>query len=153
VGWDLRVFAANKGGHCPNVVAHGYFFSAMFSITDVVLLLLPIFAVSKLQLKPMSKFGVMFLFSLGALSCIFCIWKSFYLRSVVHSTDVSCKCYPPLFQQTTNAPSIPNLIDHFRGAWSCPHSCRPRNQHRYHCDKPPSLDFLVPPYHQHHPHF
>jgi hypothetical protein len=107
VSWDLRVLAANKGGRCVDQKSNGYAFSAIFAATDVLLLVLPLSVVSKLPLQLAQKIGVLFLFSLGALSCALCIWKAVLLRAL-HGTDYSCKRHsnPISFGRSLNRSSI-----------------------------------------------
>jgi hypothetical protein len=93
--WDLRVVAASKGGHCISGPFSAVFFSVIYALTDIFLLMLPISVVSKLPLQSSRKFGVVLLFSLGSLSCVFCIWKASYVRVAIHTADPGCKYRNP----------------------------------------------------------
>jgi hypothetical protein len=109
VSWDLRVLAANKGGVCHNQISTGLAFSAIFVATDVVLLALPIWVVLKLHsIERGRKIGVIFMFSLGGLTCLFCLLKLIYLHADISGPDPSCKCLP----QYNRPDSKPTLQGH-----------------------------------------
>jgi rhodopsin domain-containing protein len=88
--WDLRVFAATKG-HCNSVFTESLAFSVIFAISDIILLIIPLMVVSKMNMRKRYKLGTLFIFALGGLSCVFCVWKAAYLSAVGGTLDDACK--------------------------------------------------------------
>jgi hypothetical protein len=89
--FDLRVYAAT-GGKCQSFILESIIFSAVFATSDVVLLVIPLVVVFKMNIRTKRKISMIFIFALGGLSCIFCIWKAAYLSVVVGNFDDACKC-------------------------------------------------------------
>jgi len=89
VSWDLRVLAANKGGKCNNQISTSLAFSSIFAASDIVLLSLPISVVYKLPIELGRKIGVIFMFGLGGLTCLFCLLKLVYLHANLSGPDPS----------------------------------------------------------------
>jgi hypothetical protein len=88
--WNLRVYAAT-GGHCRDLFLETLVFCIIMAVSDVVLLAIPLFVVAKMNIGTKWKAGMIAMFGLGGLSCVFAVWKASYLRSVRGSLDDSCK--------------------------------------------------------------
>ncbi|KAI9046858.1 hypothetical protein LZ554_008937 [Drepanopeziza brunnea f. sp. 'monogermtubi'] len=77
--WDRSI-----AGYCINKEAVWFFNSAMNIFTDIVLIILPMPALSTLQLPPKQKFGLILIFALGGLVCVVSVLRlhSLYIASL-----------------------------------------------------------------------
>lgn len=63
-GWD---HSPELGAKCLDVSPYLYFHTGMSTVTDVLLMLLPVPILLRLQLRPKTKYGLVAMFALGIL--------------------------------------------------------------------------------------
>jgi len=76
---------------CPHRASAGIALTIITAVSDIVLLLLAIYKIWFLRVPSRTRAGIIFLLSLGGISCACCLWRAIYITAAVGSLDVTCK--------------------------------------------------------------
>jgi hypothetical protein len=88
--WNIRVLvtARNK---CPNRFQVGVTLTVLGVVCNLVLLGLAIHKIWHLRVLGRARAGIILLLSLGALACVFAVWRLFLISFALETTDVTCE--------------------------------------------------------------
>jgi hypothetical protein len=91
-GWDLNFKLKPFTALPANKLWVGL--SALYTVTDVFILAIPLPMLWKLRMQTGQKIKLCLLFSLGAVACIAIAIRTIYLHRVYNSFDPTCKQFP-----------------------------------------------------------
>jgi hypothetical protein len=89
-GWSLRTYLS-PGTRCPGRAQTGIASSIVLAAFDIILLLLPMYKIYYLWVPGTTKFGIMFILSLGSVTCAMSVWKAVVVTASTSRKDVTCK--------------------------------------------------------------
>jgi hypothetical protein len=90
------------GAKCVNLTAELITFSSLNTVTDIIILILPIPMLWQLKIKMTQKLQLIGIFMLGGLVCVMSVVRAITLVKISH-LDATCKlCSPPFSSPNTH---------------------------------------------------